>query len=245
MVSSIFIAMTAAELQGAGPMPPRTAYMACHFSPYGRGLSNLPVSLPDGCMLILNDRIPICGHDPATVAEQLEQVVTEQKCSCLLLDLQRPGSEETRQVCRAISQRLTCPVGISEHYIGDLPVAVFLSPVPPCRTVAEHLAPWQGREVWLEAALEHWQISVTEEGSQTQLLPYCAPPDGAFADEQLHCHYHQQVFDDRAEFFLYRTQEDVQALLKEGEALGVTKAVGLWQQWKQDDRQLDSSDCGQ
>jgi len=231
MVGSIFLAMTAAELSGA-VLPDKAAYMACHFSPYGRGLSNVPDSLPQGSMLILNDRIPISGHDPSLVAEQLEQAVEQLACGCMLLDFQRTGNEETRQVCRQVTKSLPCPVGISEAYAEDLDGAVFLPPLPPCRTLQDHIDTWQGREIWLETAPERWQITVTEAGSQTQPLPYCLPPSDAFTDEKLHCHYHQTVLADRVEFFLYRTTEDIQELLQEGHSLGITTAIGLWQQFR-------------
>ena len=41
-----FLAMTAAEIRGTETLPPKTAWMACHFSPYSTGLSNLPKDLP-------------------------------------------------------------------------------------------------------------------------------------------------------------------------------------------------------
>ena len=47
-----FLAMTAAEIQGTETLPPKTAWMACHFSPYSTGLSNLPKALPPGLSLI-------------------------------------------------------------------------------------------------------------------------------------------------------------------------------------------------
>ena len=49
------LAMTAAEL-GAAPLPSHPAWMACHFSPYSTGLTNLPPKLPQDSLLILNDR---------------------------------------------------------------------------------------------------------------------------------------------------------------------------------------------
>lgn len=67
----LFLAMTAAEFRIAAEIPAHPAWMACHFSAYGTGISNLPRELPAGAMLMLNDRTPICGHDPEDVAKPL------------------------------------------------------------------------------------------------------------------------------------------------------------------------------
>ena len=67
-----FLAMTAAEIRGTETLPPKTAWMACHFSPYSTGLSNLPKALPPGSMVILDDITPIHGHDSETIAALLE-----------------------------------------------------------------------------------------------------------------------------------------------------------------------------
>ena len=78
-----YLALTAGELYGHPKMEEKIAYMACHFSPYGTGLSNLPKWLPENCMLTLNDRTPICGHDPALIAEELTKVIERWHCSSL------------------------------------------------------------------------------------------------------------------------------------------------------------------
>ena len=49
-------------------------------------------------------------------------------------------------------------------------------------------------------------------------------------DSALHCHYHIKTFDDHIDFTLWRTREDLTNLLREAETLGVTLAVGLWQE---------------
>ena len=72
---SHYLAMTAEEIATTDILPEHTAYMACHFSPYGTGLTNIPESLPKNAILILNDRIPFCGHDKALIAKQLAQLM--------------------------------------------------------------------------------------------------------------------------------------------------------------------------
>ena len=189
-----FLAMTAAEIRGTETLPPKTAWMACHFSPYSTGLSNLPKALPPGSMVILDDITPIHGHDSETIAAQLRPRLDALKCSGVLLDFQRPGYEEAELLARRLSEALPCPVGVSALYGQALSCPDFLPPVPPDVNLADYLAP------------------------------------GGHRDEKLHCHYQIHTDADSARFTLFRTPEDLDELLIEGEALGVTRAVGLYQE---------------
>lgn len=226
-----FLAMTAAEFASCQAFPDKTGWMACHFSPYGTGISNCPASLPPNSMLILNDRIPICGHDPDRIAEELSQLVDVMKCDSVLLDLQRPDHEQTPDVVRAVRSALSCPVGVSELYAADADCPVFVSSPPPDRELSEHLACWKGREIWLEAATETIQLTVNASGCTTLPLP-CEPQDPYFWDDALCSHYQMQLLDDSAVFTIWRTEEDLSALLQCAADLGVTKSIGLYQQLK-------------
>lgn len=104
-----FLAMTAAEIRGTETLPPKTAWMACHFSPYSTGLSNLPKALPPGSMVILDDITPIHGHDSETIAAQLRPRLDALECSGVLLDFQRPGYEEAELLAGRLSEALPCP----------------------------------------------------------------------------------------------------------------------------------------
>ena len=101
MILPCYLAMTAAEFASAPVLPEKLAWMACHFSCYSTGISNLPLTLPKGSMLILNDRTPVSGHDPLRIAQQLQQVVEELEIERVLLDLQRPNCEETARIVEA------------------------------------------------------------------------------------------------------------------------------------------------
>ena len=79
-----FLAMTAAEIRNTAILPSRTAWMACHFSPYGRGLSNIPSVLEEGSLLILDDITPIRGHDPEVITQQLMQAMEHLRVSGIL-----------------------------------------------------------------------------------------------------------------------------------------------------------------
>ncbi len=225
----LYLAMTAAEMYRAPALPAHLGYMACHFSSYGLGLSNCPEALPEGSMLILNDRTPICGHDPGQILEQLAGMMERMACPWLLLDFQRPGAEETAALAELLAGALPGKVGVSDVYAEGLDCPVFLPPAPLHMPLGEHLAPWQGREIWLEAALDGEILTLTPEGADISGTQ-AGESQGEFADAALHCHYSVALAENAASFILRRTPEDVAALLGEAQALGVTLAVGLYQQ---------------
>ena len=229
MPLSIYLAMTAAELQHNTPGSDAVAWMACHFSPYGTGLSNCPKSLPPGSMLILNDRTPVCGHDPALIAEQMKEMAEYLECSRVLLDLQRPGEPATTAIVEAILSALPCPVGVSECYAKDFDCPVFLPPVPLLLPPKGYLAFWQGREIWLELALSAGNYRITEQGCH--LLPF-SPGDKRIIhkEESLYCQYSIDIGGDAVIFSVERGRDDLQSLCSAAEALGVACLVGLYQE---------------
>lgn len=225
MVLPRYLAMTRTEFTACSSLPEPMAWMACHFSPYGTGLTNLPPALPKGSMVILNDRIPMAGHDPDTVLRQLR----EQEVDCLLLDLQRPPEPGSLDLARRLTRSLSCPVGVTAAYGKALDCPLFLPPPPPDTPLAEYLAPWQRREVWLELSLEGMSCTVTEQGSQAGPLPQI--PEAGHRDDTLLCHYRMTLSEAQAEFALWRTRKDLDDLLEQAKAHGVTKTVGLWQEF--------------
>ena len=230
MALPLYLALTAAEFQKCSPLPEHSAWMACHYSPYAPDLSNIPSQLPENAMLILNDRTPAQGHDPDLILRQVTELAETLHYKYILLDFQRPDSAENLAVVQALSANLRCPVGVTPLYAKGLDCPVFLPPVPPHVPIKEHLVPWQGREIWLEAALGGEIISVTENGSTISPLPSAEVPTKAPEDPGLHCHYQIRTHNNHIDFTLWRTRENLSALLQQAEDLGVTKAVGLWQE---------------
>ncbi len=226
MAIPLYLAMTGAEFQGVPDRPSHLAWLSCLFSPYGSGLSNLPKQLPPGSLLILSDQIPVCGHDPAVVKAQLEEAVEQLSCCGILLDFQRPMEAQAAQMAKEILA-LPCPVAISEPYAKGLDCAVFLPPIPPDQLPENELSPWSHREIWLEIALDSVDIRVTEQGIRREEA--WENPPGRFRDEALCCHYDTEISDGVC-FHLQRTAEDVRSLLVRAEKLGVTKALGLYQE---------------
>jgi len=232
MLLDCYLAMTAAEFASCASLPPKLAWMACHFSCYGTGLSNLPASLPEGAMIILNDRTPIQGHDPQLILEQLLELADLLKPNSILLDLQRPEQPQTAELVRVLTEGLSYPVGVSSMYARDLDCPVFLDAPPPHHSLETHIKPWTGREVWLEAAAGNWEMTVDSQGSHLIAVADGPLPEPWFREEATCCRYHVTHDRTQARFSFQRTAEDLQAQLEQARALGITKSVGLYQQFK-------------
>ena len=230
MAADMFLAMTGAEIEKSEEIPEKTAWMACHFSPYSTGLSNLPRMLPEGSFLILNDLAPMHGHDPVRIWQELAACVDTFRCCGLLLDFQREGYPDILNLIITLLQGLPCPVVVSDLYARDFDCPVFLPPVPPSCTLQSHIDPWQDRKIWLEIGTDGEEIVLTESGTTVTSLPRFAVPDAGFSEEKLHCHYSIDVTE-HATFTLWRTKEDLAALIEEAETNGVAGMIGLYQEF--------------
>lgn len=226
-----YLAMTAAEIRGCGAMPPFSAWMACHFSPYSTGLSALPRALPPGSMLVLDDITPIHGHDPGRILAQLRERTEALKLDGVLLDFQRPGYGEAAALAETLAKELKCPLGVSDLYAGEGSGAVFLPPLSLTDTLEKYGTRWRGRELWMEVSPLGETITLTDQGSSTEALPPSGFPEEGFREARLHCRYHSAVEPDRVKFRLWRNRQDWEELLAAAEELGVTRTVGLYQQW--------------
>ena len=231
MANGAFLAMTAAEIREKSDLPSKIAWMACHFSPYGTGLSNLPRTLPPGSLLILDDITPIRGHDPGRIRQQLWECVQALSCSGVLLDFQRPGIPETAALAKILAEGLPCPVAVSHFYAQAGTFPVILPPVPLSEPPENYFSPWAGREIWLELALEGSLITVTDTGSSCSPLLFPSGHETDHFDKALLCHYRCTLQNDAVQFFLYRTAKDLEALVAEGAKFGVTNTVGLYQEF--------------
>ena len=181
-------------------------------------------------MLILNDRTPVHGHDPGLITAQLLQLLEDKMPESILLDFQRQGSAETAVIAEAIVRELPCPVAVSDCYAQPLSCPVFLASPPLYLPLEDSLTPWQGREIWLEAALQMQTATVTKDGCTFSCAEPTAAEEPAFYDRTLLCHYCIALEDTAAKFTLFRGEKDLLALLEKAEQLGVTRAVGLYQE---------------
>lgn len=227
-----YLAMTAAEFSSVEQLPKQIAWMACHFSCYGAGITNLPRELPVNSIIILNDRTPIHGHDPKEIAKQLSNLADIYSVSAFLLDFQRPNNEQTHTLVKHLVNALPLPVGVTDYYAKGINCPVFLPPPPLDTTLSGYLSPWNGREIWLEIAEDSQIITVTKtENSMSPLLDnnLCEP---FFTEEDLFCNYHIETYDDRACITLHRGESMLKKMLNAAEKMGVTTAIGLYQELK-------------
>ena len=230
MALPLYLAMTTSEMSSTHDFPAHFAYMACHFSPYGCGLSNLPTSLPHGSILILNDNFPCQGHSPSLVAQQIQDTCIQFQCESLLLDFQRPPVPESEQMVQAILSDLPCPGALPPSYGQNWGGPVFLPPCPLHQPLEEHLAPWKHREIWLEAAYCQETVSITKDGPT---FTAHFPPDGlegGFFDDTLCCQYKIETSPEEIRFTLFDTPGSLPRKMEKAHSLGVTRAVGLYQE---------------
>jgi len=223
-----YLAMTGGEFFSAERLPGSVAWMACHYSCYGTGLSNLPTELPGGSIIIVNDRTPPFSHDPSLITQQLLQLYEALQPFGFLLDFQRPELSENLAVAQAVTAALPCPVAVSELYAAEVSAPVFLPPPPTDMRPEAYLASWSSREVWLEVAPQTEVFTLTEEGCAVALGADRELSEPVFEEPALFCKYHWELRDGQAVFTLQRTKKEIDALLQNTE--GVALAVGLYQQ---------------
>lgn len=223
----MYLAMTAAEVSACKKLPEYFAYMACHFSSYGSGLSNLPAQLPPGSLIMVNDRIPFHHHDTNKIQQQLLELAFRLQPAGIVLDFQR-DEPALLPLADSIISALPCPVAISDRYAKDLHCPIFLQPVPPHLSLSEHIHQWHDREIWLDLAPVSCQFTISETNSIcTPLLDI--PPDLPFYDTERFVHYSITENQDTLVFSLVRTKEQAYQMLLNAPT-SVRFAIGLNQQ---------------
>lgn len=221
-----YLAMSAAELHGFhGPQP--IAWMACRFSSHNTGLCNLPQGLPPGSLILLDDSDPIDTQDPNRVVSQLLQLCRSQAPAGVVLDLQRQKTKAAETMVRTIAKALPCPVAVTEDYANITHGPVLVS-APIHLPLPQVIAPWQGRQIWLDLPF----------GKQTVLGKEISPitplegEDFPHYDKFLHCRYKTEPTPRGIQFTLCRTGQMLPQLLQQAAQLGICKAIGLYQEYK-------------
>lgn len=225
----LFLAISQQEMASSAPLPAKCAWLGCHFSENSAELTNLSSDLPEDSFLIVDDSVPVEGHDSTRVLGQINQILSEFPCRGVLLDFQRPPQECSVRMVKAIVQGLPCPVGVSEPYAQGLDCPVFLPPIPVNCPPEVHLQPWIGQEIWLDVSYCPTKITLTPGGCKAEPTPFLDYPL-PHRDDRLCCHYSITTDENQIVFSLQRTPEDVCTLLKKCAAHGVTHAFGLYQE---------------
>ena len=223
----LYLAMTATEMQNNRQLPHPLAWLSVLFSPYGRGLSNIPKALPPDSLLILSDRTPILGHDPELIFSLLQEAVKAHSCCGVLLDFERPGCEEAAQIVKVLSA-LPCPLAVSAPYADPFDCAVFVPSPLPSESLDAHLKPWDGREIWLEISAQAERIVVSATDVTHEIRSPCETL--SHTDPELNCHYTIELQKNAAVFTLQRNLEDWRKFLSKQTSHNIQKAVGLYQE---------------
>lgn len=220
-----FSALSPGRFRTCAPLPRHPAWMSCHFSP--QGLKDLPQSLPAESLLILDDSIPPEGCTLESVLEKLRSWPGLQTVSGLLLDFQRPVDSFCAGLAPALCEALPCPVAVTEAYASCTDGPVFLGLLPPHRKLTQQVLPYEDRELWMELGPAPEQIALTEDGAAVSALSGPLPPCPHW-DLDLHCHYRVSLSEDQTVFTLLRNREDLRALLRDAQDLGIRRYVGLY-----------------
>ena len=221
-----YMAITSTEFYSLSRIPPRPAWMACHFSGHSSGLSNMPDTFPSNSIIMLDDSIPIQGHDPQRISNELAQLYSRIKPDGFLLDFQRTAYAEAAQLAKHLCLTLPFPVAVSHLYAADLDCPVFLPPPPLHMPLKEYLKAWAGRKIWMEIAPESQIMTVTAEGCQISPGMNADLIEPAFYHENLFCRYHTQVLKDSVIFPLQRGWQEWESLCKQAETFGISVCVG-------------------
>ena len=123
---------------------------------------------------------------------------------------------------------LPCPVGVSESHGQNLSCPIFLSAPPLHIPLRTYITPYQGREIWLEVALGQECVTIDENGQKA--AAWFASNAPIFTSKTLACRYQTELKDQQVSFLFHRTKEDLPALLTLAQSLGITRAVGLYQE---------------
>ncbi len=226
MALPVYLAMTAAEFTENLPLHATPAWMACHFSSSGIGLSNFPSFLPEGAMLIVNDQMPPANHNPDYVAKQLQDFVNAYKVGAVLLDFQRSGCED---FVEATGKALTCPAAVTAQYAHCFPGAVFLPLPPVSQSIETALSTHKNREIWLELFPDTEILTITKSGCVSKKTDRFPDTQNIFEHPSLSCRYCIEEMDDTVIFTLQRQAQHLMALLEKAETFGVSRGVGLLQ----------------
>lgn len=227
----LFLAMAAPELAGCGKLPDHTAWLACHFSPSGSALSNIPAALPAESLLILDDSIPFHQHHPQAILQQLENTISKLQIQGIVLDFQRSVTLELRDLTQLLQNRLACPVAAPPAY-SNTTSPLFLPPVPLHQTPQKYLSPYHDREIWLETALDTSFVHIHMNGCHIEPEPHGTTYELPRQSPHFFAHYRVSCHPEKVVLQLQRTRQDLAQLSEEVSHLGVTRLIGLWQELK-------------
>lgn len=202
--------------------PGNLAILGMHLSQDGMHLAGIPETVPEGCILLLDDRILPEKIDEDAILRQLASVLHKRSPKSLYLDFQRESVHSTSLI-RRITESYPEITAVSALYAEGLSCPVVLPPIPLYKKVEEVLSPWQGREIWIEQDLSAWEVTVTKDGADVKST--AIPRESGFFDEALCCRYCIKTEENAAIFTLFSTSETLQKQAEKAASLGVKAAL--------------------
>lgn len=217
-------AMTAEEIAQMQIPPEHYAWMAAHFDPKGTGLMDLPETMPENGLLILNDEIPYSGQDGERICTALKVFSENQKIYGILLDFQRPVQAALKEIIKQIVASVPCPVAAAESY-GIRGIIPFIPMPELTQPPEEYFRSRKGS--WLEVYKQAKTYRINCTGCDAV---NGKPSSRGLSDSALCVHYDTVVNADYADFTLWRDTEDHRRVLEIAQAAGIDTAVGLYQE---------------
>ncbi|MBO7252480.1 MAG: hypothetical protein J6V25_07625 [Oscillospiraceae bacterium] len=231
MAMARYLAVTAAEMEENPQISAPAAILGPTFTQEPPGISSLPEHFPEGSVLMVSDLILPQPHIMNPICDALRQFVFSTGCQNLILDFQQPGKETAAALIHLLLQELPCSVIVSDLYAQELSCPVFLSPLPYCKKLTKHLAPWKNRDIWLDLSAQPEIVTLHEQGINTCIPEQFRQRMPCHEDAALFCHYTIAKTENSAEFTMWRTKADLEHLLTEAENCGIKAAVALFQEW--------------
>lgn len=217
--------MSPGEIHKFSPSAPVAVLLCC--APFSPGLLIGPSRLPKGSVAVFTDRVTPTFHQSGRIAGELKALMKTLHSPALILDWTgelSPWLEELlKQLCGV---QLVLP----PHLAGKEDSAVLVPSVVE-KSLEDLLAPWNGRQIWLDMVSSAAQLTLTRNGCE--VVPWQASiREGDLYDETLCCQYRVETAQEEARFYLYETQQTRMKKLEKARSLGVAGAIGLWKDFK-------------
>jgi hypothetical protein len=106
-----------------------------------------------------------------------------------------------------------------------------LPPHPPDIPFDKYAESCSGHEIWLEVTSENTVLTLTDTGCSIHTEQHEEITEQLFTDQQLCCSYHICVTENNAVFSLFHRIEDLEQLLKKYSHTGLTRMIGLYDDW--------------
>ncbi len=218
MGTEIYVVMTGKEIRDCGKLPEKIAYLGCHFG--GNGLVGLPDGLPEGSMLLIDDRVVPQESDIESALAQLKPLLP--KFSGIYLDFQR--EETPKEAANLLVEKLPFPVGVPKRFGIGIPV------LPPRQL---NLLPgdYYHPGCWTEAAMTAWELTVTKDGCSKKEVPRKKDFSGHYS-EILYCSYSVEMDEEKAVFVMQNNRELLHREILEDNA--PEKWLVLYRDWMEE-----------